>query len=115
MQAVTSELTLNLFVGIQQGLRDYSCIGNDRHEVTVTLPARDYMTVDVVINPGTGNLSDIRPYVKTGGLKCFSQHLDTAADNFNVFVKLLRGQSLQTGHMAIRDYQQVSRVVWIAV
>ena len=112
---MTSELALKLFVGIHYGFRDYPGIGDNRHEVAVSLPAWNDVTVDVVVNPGTSHLPDVRPYIKSGWLEHFSQYLDTVADYLDMLVELLRGQPLQTGYVTVGGYQQVTRIVGIAI
>ena len=61
------------------------------------------MRMDVVLDTGAGNLTDIDPDIKATGVKYLTQNLDTPANNSDMLVELLIAKSFQADHMPIGD------------
>jgi hypothetical protein len=56
-----------------QGLGNYLCIGNNRHEVSVPAPAGDYVPVKVVRKTRSGYRAYINPRINAFRAECALQ------------------------------------------
>ena len=52
-------------MSLPQGLRDNSSIRENRHKMTISLPAGNDMKVNMIYYPGPGYLSQIHSHIKT--------------------------------------------------
>src|SRR5260221_230873 len=62
-----------------QGLGENARLGDNGHEVCVSLPARDDMDVQMVGYPGAGGFAQIEADVESVGLGQLRQRVDTTA------------------------------------
>ena len=64
MRRVLFDKSFQSAVGVVEPFGDDSHVGDNRHEVSIALPARDDVNMQVIIDASAGRLADVHPDVK---------------------------------------------------
>src|SRR5579884_4411454 len=96
-------------------LREHAGGADNRHEVSVTLPARHYMPVQMLGKSGSGDLAQVGADVKPRRLQHRSQTLNRTSDQLGHGSAFLTAQELGRSHVSTRCDHQVAVVIRITI
>ena len=115
INASLPEQFFQLVIGVVDGLRYDTDVAHDRHEIGVSLPAGDNMTVDMVGDTRPGDPSHVYAQVEAVGIEGLFHNTKALLLHLGMLVQLYGGQFVPTGYMTVRCDQQVPGVVGVIV
>src|SRR5690349_12277725 len=94
-------------------LREHASRSDDRHEISVALPSRHYMPMQMIRKSSTGGATEISAKVEGGRPQSRTQALDRKGDQVGQGRPFFAIQQLGRADVAARRHHYVPIVVWI--
>jgi hypothetical protein len=92
-----------------------SRISKDRHEVGISIPARDNVKVEVLPDARTGHLTEVEPDVEPLSLHDFPEHGNASLAQAHQVHHFLMIEGFQFGCLPVGHDHKVPTIVWITI